>query len=120
MAKWDTRASAARQMLSLIKGRGGGMPVGEEEAGLPPEEFAPEAPPAMPPEAAFPPVGGEESIESLLVQIESSLEGIEPKKAQSVREHLNAIREILSDSESVPTNTETEATTEEKSDEFPA
>lgn len=102
------RSTAARKMLSMIRGMPS-APPGEEDISIPPPE---EAPPGVGGEAVplepEVPEGGAEAIEGLLAQVESSLEGVDPKRAQAVREHLNAIREILADVEAVPESTGSE------------
>lgn len=69
-----SRAQAAQGMM-----RGGA----EEGMELPPEEMMPEeaAPPAM-------------DLDSALASVEAAIEGIAPEKAEEVRVHLNAVREI--------------------------
>lgn len=56
------------------------------EPGLAPEEGIPEAPAA--------PAGG--GVEDALAMLETALEGMDPKMAEEIRTHVNAIREIAS------------------------
>lgn len=75
MGDMMARAQAAQGMM-----RGGA----EEGAGMPPEELMAEeasAPPAM-------------DLEGALAGVEAAIEGEAPEKAEEIRVHLNAIREI--------------------------
>ena len=75
------RAQAAQGMV----GGGGGGAGAPADMGMPsPDEAAPPQPP---------------DLESALAGVESAVEGMDPKMGDEIRTHLNAIREIASQSD---------------------
>lgn len=77
MGDMMARAQAAQGMMREGAGMGEELPP---EAMMPEEEMAPEAP-VM-------------DLESALAGVEAAIEGEAPEKAEEIRTHLNAIREI--------------------------
>lgn len=87
LSRMLARSKAARSMM-------GGAPAPEE---MPPEEEGPPLPPELGPEPQGPAAESvpAEDLEGALAGVEASIEGLDPEKAEEVRMHLNAIRELV-------------------------